>query len=305
MKHDTVNYVVVGAFVSVTLAALFIVLFLLTGRGINLEPYFVEFSNVSGVSNGTPVTYEGFHVGQIQQITAKRSTGRTVYRVKLLINGEFKIPDDSIARVVQPGLLAANQIDIAEGKSQAYLEPGDTINGGHAGGILGLLEELSGHVQPLVSRLMQTLDRLDKNVLANMPDLADKISSLLSELNKSAANISSLTGGKNKHHMENLLANSDQFSAELVSASHDLKAASKRLDSITRTADELVTDSRGDIQTSVAEVRHTLEVISQSIDGIMYNMENTSRNMSEFSQQIRDNPSLLIRSESPQERQTR
>ena len=46
---------------------------------------------------------------------------------------------------------------------------------------------------------------------------------------------------------------------------------------------------------AMAELNHSLAAVSRHIDAISANLEVTTRNMSEFSQHIRDDPSLLIR----------
>ena len=41
-------------------------------------------------------------------------------------------------------------------------------------------------------------------------------------------------------------------------------------------------------------LRYTLEELSASAEGILQNLESTSRNMNEFSRQLRRNPGLLL-----------
>ena len=45
---------------------------------------------------------------------------------------------------------------------------------------------------------------------------------------------------------------------------------------------------------SVVDLRYTLSTVAQRIDAMTYNMEGASRNMYEFSRQIRLNPGLLL-----------
>ena len=68
-----------------------------------------------------------------------------------------------------------------------------------------------------------------------------------------------------------------------------------------RKLDGLVTESRPDLQQTVADLRHLLEQVSRYSDGILRNLDSTSRNMSEFSRQIRENPGRLIGGSAPKD----
>ena len=46
---------------------------------------------------------------------------------------------------------------------------------------------------------------------------------------------------------------------------------------------------------AIRDLRHTLAAISRRIDSITSDLETTTRNVSEFSRQIRENPGVLVR----------
>ena len=48
-------------------------------------------------------------------------------------------------------------------------------------------------------------------------------------------------------------------------------------------------------------MRYTMETIAERIDSVTYNLEGTSRNLYEFSRQIRINPGLLLGGTEPAE----
>ena len=87
MKRENINYIVVGSFVVVMLVAFFVVMYQVTGRSGPTEQYFVMYSNVTGVKYGTPVLYEGFQVGQVEQIQPVRESGKTRYQLTLAVVG--------------------------------------------------------------------------------------------------------------------------------------------------------------------------------------------------------------------------
>ena len=63
------------------------------------------------------------------------------------------------------------------------------------------------------------------------------------------------------------------------------------LDSLNTIAEE----NRPDIRETVVDLRHTFRSLSRRVDAITYNLEGASRNLSEFSRTIRNNPAVLLR----------
>jgi len=49
------------------------------------------------------------------------------------------------------------------------------------------------------------------------------------------------------------------------------------------------------LDSSLADLHKTLSVVSTHIDAITHHLEGSSRNMHEFTRQIKENPGLLIR----------
>ena len=85
MKRENVNYFAVGIFVVAMLILFMVVLFQITGRAGPTDSYQVFLDNVAGLKRGTPVFYEGYQVGQVEQITPEREAGQTRYRLALTL----------------------------------------------------------------------------------------------------------------------------------------------------------------------------------------------------------------------------
>ena len=106
MKRDTINYVAVGGFVLAMLVALAALLFAITGRSGLMDTYYVQYKNVSGLKYGTPVYYQGYSIGQVDEIAPVHNGGGTRYRVTVSVQNGWPIPKDSIAAIMATGLLA-------------------------------------------------------------------------------------------------------------------------------------------------------------------------------------------------------
>ena len=68
MRDPKKNYIVVGTFLLVLVAALIVWLSVLSGRTEATDPYFMEFNNVMGLTEGGQILFEGYPVGQIEEI---------------------------------------------------------------------------------------------------------------------------------------------------------------------------------------------------------------------------------------------
>src|SRR5687767_1806663 len=97
--HDSrINYVVVGAFVAVMLAAFVVVISMLAGRTGSSDEYYTVYGNVSGLKFGTIVLYEGYQVGQVESIEPTSAGGKIAFRVNMSVEEGWNIPEDSVAR---------------------------------------------------------------------------------------------------------------------------------------------------------------------------------------------------------------
>ncbi len=118
-----------------------------------------------------------------------------------------------------------------------------------------------------VATVSQTLDERVKEVLT--PETAKKIQNAVDNVALAASNIAGLTG--------------------------DLRSTRERLDSLLVSVNAIAEENRPNLRESAADLRYALRSLSQRVDAITYNLEGASRNLSEFSRTIRNNPAVLLR----------
>ena len=97
MKRENINYVVVGSFVLIVVACFFVFLYQISGSSGPTDKYFATYKNVTGIKFGTPVSFEGYQIGQVEEIIPIRQDGKTNYRLVLSIQEDWPVPQDSIA----------------------------------------------------------------------------------------------------------------------------------------------------------------------------------------------------------------
>lgn len=170
------------------------------------------------------------------------------------------------------------------------------------------------------------------------PENSDKISRILSNAETATENVAALTADEKidqtlvnvstaSQHLESLTRNAEvsldellgqetvdklraslddigQAARNVANLSRDLRESRERLEHFLETLDGVATENRDDIRESAQHLRHTMEIIDDHIGTIAYNLEGTSRNMREFSRQLRQNPGSLLGGKPPSDAAT-
>jgi len=118
-----------------------------------------------------------------------------------------------------------------------------------------------------VATVSQTLDERVKEVLT--PETTKKVQNALDNVAVAGNNIADLTS--------------------------DLHTTRMSLDRLLIGLNAIAEENRPELRDSVTDLRHTFGALSQRVDAITYNLEGASRNLSEFSRTIRNNPAVLLR----------
>jgi len=323
MRRENINYFAVGVFVLSMLAVFFVVMYKITGRTGPTDEYFVEYGNVTGIKYGTPVLYEGYQIGQVEQIEPVRKGVGTRYRTRLSVLKGWQIPSDSVAHLVASGLISAITIDIREGSSTTLLQPGSMLVGREAINVFAAInevaEELQGVTRESLRPLIDNLNVQIQSLAAELHDLTTKsvrplidninqklgeqvftdTTELLRKMNTSADRLLILMNEDNQQNLQQFLANMEDASGtlnELLARIEDTRLA---MDQLVHNVDGMVVDNDENIRNSVQDLHQTLDVIAQNINAITYHLEGSSRNIHELSREVRENPGLLLKS-SPQ-----
>ncbi|MDE2336722.1 MAG: outer membrane lipid asymmetry maintenance protein MlaD, partial [Alphaproteobacteria bacterium] len=86
-----------------------------------------SFSQVDGLDPGTPVEVSGVKVGQVLDFSLNPETYAAT--VRLNINSNIKLPEDTVANIVSSGLLGGRYVSLLPGGDSQMLKPGDQIIG--------------------------------------------------------------------------------------------------------------------------------------------------------------------------------
>lgn len=216
MKSNKINYLVVGGFILAMLAGLVVSLALLTGRTGATDTYYVMYRNVTGVKFGTQVLYEGFPIGQVEEITPTIEDGRLRFKVEISVSEGWRVAGDSVAEIAAPGLLSAVTVNIAGGSSMSFLSPGATLEGKEAANIFAAVSSVAGDlknltdtsIKPFLKDMNRAVNVFTRILEEDAQTAVKQIAALVDDLAKRAPGI--LSG------MERLTQNLEEGSREMA-----------------------------------------------------------------------------------------
>jgi phospholipid/cholesterol/gamma-HCH transport system substrate-binding protein len=295
MKRDTINYALVGVSVLVALGLLLATLFAITGRTGAATPYHVHFSNVAGLGYGAPVYYEGFRIGQVTAVQPVRVDGRTRYRVELAVREDWIIPADSVAQRQASGLLADMAVGIREGSSATPLPAGGELVGIEGGDVFTAMNDLAGELtiltrdqlRPMVDALSLRFESITGNIDSGLPLLVGEAQQLLGRLNRAAEGIEQMAAAPNREAIAATLQ-------DVRAVASELGATQQRADQLLGSLVDTVDENRPALRQSLRDLERTISAVAQRIDVVTHHLESSSRNLDEFSREIRRSPNRLL-----------
>jgi phospholipid/cholesterol/gamma-HCH transport system substrate-binding protein len=220
---------------------------------------------------------------------------------------------------VASGLLSAITIDIKEGTNNKMLEPGDTLKGREATsifdavnevatdiselskeGIRPLIDNINTHINKIGGQLTDLIaddvkpmmERLDDEVVTDLKDL-------FARLIVSADHLQNFLSEENQDNVSLFLYNVETASGSLNELLGNLDETRIVINDILGKIDHVVDENDENLHASISDLQKSLEVVSQNINSIVHNIEGSSRNVNELTREVRENPSLILKS-SPQ-----
>jgi phospholipid/cholesterol/gamma-HCH transport system substrate-binding protein len=309
MKRETINYFSVGLFVLAALGVLFFVLYYMISGSGDRDVYYTHYRNVAGLSPGTLVTYEGYSLGHVAAINPERTEAGIEYKVEMRVRTGWQIPADSIARIYSEGLLADTVVNISEGRAAEFLQPGDSLKGEQGVDLFAAMGELAGDfgdlsehaIRPLLETLNESVKQVGGELQNRLPVILGEVQGLVAKLNTSADHLGSILNAETGAQARRVLGNVDRAAADLQAMTSGLVEVKRDAQQLITRLDGLLVRSQPGLEEAVSDLQHILRQVSRYSDGILQNLDNTGRNMSEFSRQIRENPGRLIGGSAPRD----
>ena len=312
---------------AVALGAMALVIPGLFGGVKRLEVY---FAGADGLDAGVQVIQEGYVIGMVESVGPvfplhdpdaahcpapspgglPRSPRLPCFRATLRILNDWPVPAGSYAQLGSAGLLQGEVIRIHPGASEQLLANGARMD------TRPPEESLTGQLSELTDSIQSLVDKTIGPALASIQQQIETIEELLGTGGDNTGNRERLAGVF--QNLEALTARVEQavdaeqiktIVASVAEASVSLKETSKGLEgkteAIERAAREygaLAVDMRRllrqngpSLERSLDDTQYLLQELAAALTPILTNVEDATRNLSVLSQDLRNNPAVIIK----------
>lgn len=295
------NYTIVGIVVLALIGGLLsAVLWLSVGFNQKKYSFYTVYltESVAGLSEKSPVKYNGVQVGFVKNIKLNTNDPRQV-ELTLSIEQQIPITTSTTATLISQGITGATYVGLAAGTSD--ITP---------------LQKMDGEPYPVIPAkpsLFNQLDSLLKEVAENVNKVSTQTQKIFNEENaKHVQNlldnleqISHVVAEKSAN-LNSIVKNTDEFIANLSLMSKDFPSVMNDLKAGMKTFNSLATDMSAaskSVSKTMASGRNTLDQISQqtvpSATSLLNRLNAISANLEKVSKELRQNPSVVIRGTKP------
>lgn len=270
----------------------------LKGRNLfdNSNKLYAVYDNVAGLVVSAPVTINGLNIGKVNTIEMLPD-GKM--KVELVItNEQIQIAKSSTAQIMDSGLIGGREIAILNNFSDKnFVESGDTLKTSDK---LGLTAELANQIGPVkdkVEILLENANKLIENLNATLDaSTQQKLKSAIASLEVTMAEFSqtskSINGilADNKTKLSTTLSNFEKTSGNLNSMTSSLEKAD--LGATVKKLEATLTSVNG-MMTNLEQGKGSMGKLL-SDDAMYTNLTKTSKELELLLQDLRLNPTRYV-----------
>lgn len=187
--------------------------------------FYAKYESVDGLTVAKPVLVNGFQIGRVSALTLQ-TDGRILAQFK--INPEYKIPENTIARLESTDLLGGKAVVFDLGNSLKYASDGDTLNANVQADLLKQMDPIQKKVQILINRLDSVLHSVNKILSPNFQNNVDRSFTSIAKTLETLESTSKKVDGSVKIQTERI----DHILANAESISDNFKNNNKKINTI-------------------------------------------------------------------------
>ncbi len=285
------NETKIGALTAVAISILILGYSFLRGNDLfsGSNRFYAIYKSVDGLSVSKPVLVNGFPIGHISKMQLD-ADGRTTVEFK--IESQYKVPVNTLAKLVSTDLLGSKAIVFELGDSKQYAENKDTLRADIQGSLAESLQPIQTKAENLITKLDSSLASINKilnpafqkNVDRSFASIANSLQTLESTTKK----IDNLVGMQSAH-INSILANADAVSGNLkTSTGHLTNIASNFEKTSNDIANSNIKQTLDNANKAVADLQATISKIntSQGSLGLLMNDDKLYKNLQDASNNL-------------------
>ena len=323
--------VFVLAMALVVVAAFALILPGLLGQTYRLEAYFPD---AEGLDPGMQLVQEGYVIGLVERVkpvfpgdpdhgrhcpppaagAPPRSPTLPCFRATLRIRDQWPIPRDSQVRLTTLGLLKGNALRIAVGPSAELLAPGAVIAAlapePDLTQQLGVLTEtvrlvVEESIAPTLASIRDQVKTIEllvgggedpgQGLAGNREQLAGAFENLRLLSDNLVKVVDPQAIGAILGSVETMSADLARITAEMAASTKDVQRTVNNYDGLATDIRGLVNENRPALERSLDDTQFLLQSLAAALTPILTNIEDASRNLAAFSQELRSHPTHLLR----------
>lgn len=207
-------------------------------KGLNIfsseDNYYVQFSDITGLSSSSPVYADGFKVGVVKDIIYDYSHTEGS-KVLIGVDKQLRIPQGSSAEIVRDMLGNVKVNLLLANNPREKVAPGGLIKGMINDGAMGKLQDMVPAVEKMLPKLDSIMTSL--NVILADPAIRQSlhnVQTITDNLTTSTAQLNTLMAGLNKNvpgmmaKANNVLDNTETLTANLAAV--DVASTMRQVD---------------------------------------------------------------------------
>jgi len=302
----------IGVIAIITIALFIWIYNFMKGKNIlhAAKTYTVVYDKVNGLEESNAVLINGYRVGLVDNIQfATDQSGNLI--VTLLIEENFDIPKNSIARIYSSDLMGTRSVALILGNSKEICESGDTLIPEVEG---TLQEQVSVEMLPLKNKaenLMLSIDSVlaviqvtfNESFRDNFSASFEHIRETIKHLNRSTYTLDTLMTNEDGR-FANFLSNIESISGNLKNNNEELTQLFQNMASL---SDSL---AKSQIRSTIDNLNRTLANMDTALtrinrgegtlgmlitdDSLYINLENATNSLDALLKDVKENPKRYV-----------
>jgi len=266
--------------------------------------FYAVYSSVDGLAVSKPVLVNGFQIGRISKMKLLKD-GHTI--VELSVDRQYKVPSNTLAKLVSTDLLGSKAIVFDYGNSNTYAEDKDTLKADIQGSLAESLQPIQMKAEKLISKLDSSLAAINrilnpnfqKNVDRSFMSIANSLQTLEGTTKKIDALVSTQT-----IHINSILGNTETVTANLKASSGHLTGITSNFEKVSSdVANSNIKQTLENANKAMADLQNTISKINTSNGSLglllndrqMYdNLKNASDNLNKLLIDFKANPKRYV-----------
>ena len=218
------NETKIGVMVTIVLTLLAVLTFKTGNFSLSKESYLIKvrFKNVDGVNLNSPVMFNGFEVGIVEDMIIKEDAEETKIELILSIGEVAKLREGAKAYVKNLGFMGEKYVGLTSGdKGGRYLNSGDVIIGQEPPDF----ERLLAQGQDIATRVNSITANIDERLKVNKDTVDETLLNLNITMGELALLVHNLNArlDENGKKIDSTIENFHGLSVNLEELSYDLK----------------------------------------------------------------------------------